>query len=178
MSTPAECDICAFLPRIPEELILAKNELAIANLRVDTQRLLGSCVVSVIDHVPEIDYLTPEASWAFTTMQSTVVTALRKAFDTPPLYFNILNLKNGAYAGLETDPLRSHLHAHIWPRWKEVQMITAGIGEQTVVDTFDDPCPGQEYCSADYPPKIVHPAIAAEIAARIRHSLPPNYANI
>lgn len=130
------CGVCPFVAEVPHEFTVIDGEYWAANLRENDQTLLGTTLVTLKRHAPELDDLTAEEDEEFIVVRNSLIRAIRRSFQ--PITFNVSCLKNDAFKEDPdgTPPEAAHVHWHVKPRYGTQPIEFAG-------DTFVDPMPGR-----------------------------------
>lgn len=124
--SPSNCDICPIITQpSPEELSLRliEGEHWVATLRED-QQFLGTAYVTLREHKPSLEYLTPDEDKEFTEIRNRLIVAQKTTFGSKVV--NVSCLMNEAFQHDDPTP---HVHYHFKPRHHD----------SIVIKGFEDP---------------------------------------
>lgn len=119
-SLPENCNICPIVNQpSPQELSLRliEGEHWVATLRED-QQFLGTAFVTLREHKPSLEYLTPDEDREFVEIRNRLIVAQKTSFGAKVV--NISCLMNEAF---RHEPPAPHVHYHFKPRYHDSVVI-------------------------------------------------------
>ncbi len=150
------CHTCNALDTAPDSLVIFRSEFWGVTLHPD-QLYLGRVYVTLLDHIPEREDLSPEQVLGWHETLKRYRTMAQKAFGAA--YITEATLMNNAY---QHDPPHPHVHSHVRPRYREPFHLEGWNV------TFGDPNFGHHHIHGEGNERLVPHDMLVAIAYKLR----------
>ena len=151
-----KCDACNFLSNSTSETQILKTQYWSVGVDGENHAYLGRAYVTLKEHKPSLSSLSQDEWKDFQDIVTKLESAYKDAFGAEPLNWGCF--MNHAF---RSEPFNPHVHWHIYPRYKNAQVIND--------ITFDDPLFGNFY--DDTAERLVSEDTVKEIVSRLRQQL-------
>ncbi len=126
------CDICQYLAKKPLQNQVLTSQYWTVGI-ISDQPYLGRALVTSLEHKPSLGQLSDEEWDEFRLIVRKLEPAYKQAFGAEPL--NMGCFMNHAY---RDDPPHSHVHWHVFPRYKDPVELNGQVFTDDLYGNFYD----------------------------------------